>query len=134
MSGEWSIEIRQKQFDLAQLARLTVRELQSPPFTVKLRDGREVMVTPDPKRVGHYVVTGEHFEQDVRARLAEFTGAHPEKICVLQMIPVPGNVGPHFTEAGSMRHFSVGEPLETFAKVEVRRKKQPLDAPTTPAR
>ncbi len=125
--GQWSIKIDKKEFDLTTVAKLTVRGLQSPPFTVKLRDGREVLITPSPRRIGHYVVTGEYFEQDVRGALADFSGKDPGKVQVLGMIPVPGTVIPHFTEKDSMRHFSAGEPLETFAAVKVR------DKPMAPA-
>jgi hypothetical protein len=131
--GEWTVKIDKKEFDLSGMAKLTVRELQSPPFTVKLRDGREVVVTPAPKRIGHYVVTGEYFEQAVRDALADFSGKDPGKVHVLGMILVPGTVIPHLTEKGSMRHFSVGEPLETFAAVEVRDKPEaPALAPPSP--
>ena len=119
--GQWTIEINGKRIDLSKVAKLTVRELQAPPFTVKLRDGREVLITPDPKRVAHYVVTGKYFEENVRKALADYSANNPGNICVLSMIPVPGNVkGGHFTEEDGMRHFSVGEPLENFAKVEVK--------------
>ena len=124
VSGEWTIEIDKRKFDLATVANLTVRELQSPPFTVTLRDGREAVITPDATRIGQYVVTGEYFEQDVRDALADFSGKEPEKVHVLGMIPVPGTVVPHLTERDSMRHLSVGEPLETFAKVEIRDKQK----------
>ncbi len=121
--GEWTIQIKGKKIDLSHVAKLAVRELQAPPFTVKLRDGREVLITPDPKRIAHYVVTGRYFEEDVRKALAEYSAKDPGDIHVLSMIPVPGNVrGGHFTEAGTMTHFSVGEPLENFAKVEVKSK------------
>jgi hypothetical protein len=128
VAGEWRISIDKNDLDLTAVAKLTVRELQAPPFTVRLRDGREVLITPSPQEIGHYVVTGEYFEQDVRNELANFSGKDPGKVHVLAMILVPGTVIPHLTEKDTMRHFSVGEPLETFAKVEVR------DKPATTAR
>ncbi|MGO8749729.1 MAG: hypothetical protein ACLQNE_27555 [Thermoguttaceae bacterium] len=136
VSGEWTIEIDKKEFELNAVAKLTVRELQSLPFTVKLRDGREVVITPDPKRIGRYVVTGEYFERIVRDRLADFSGKDPGGINVLGMIPIPGTVIPHLTEKDSYRHFSLGEPLKSFAKVEVRdRPHAPaFDPPKPPAR
>jgi multidrug efflux pump subunit AcrB len=128
VSGQWTIRIDKNELDLTAVAKLTVRELQAPPFTVDLHDGREVVIMPIPERIGHYVVTGEYFEQDVRGALANFSEKDPGKIHVLGMILVPGTVVPHLTEENTMRHFSVGEPLETFAKVKVREK------PAVPAR
>jgi hypothetical protein len=120
LSGKWNVRIDGREFDLAALAALRVRAFQTPQFTVRLRDGRTVRITPDPARIRRYAVTGEYFEQDVRHALNAFSGEDPGKVQVLQMIPVPGAVIPHFTERGSMIHLSVGEPLSTFARVEVQ--------------
>ena len=54
----------------------------------------------------------------MRKALADFTGENPGEVIVLGMILVPGTVIPHLTEAGTMLHFSLGEPLKTFAAVE----------------
>lgn len=136
VSGKWTIRVEKTEYDLAALAKLTERDLRALPFTVKLADGREVVITPDPKRIGRYVVTGEYFEEDVRNALANSPGTDPAKVNVLGMIPVPGTVIPHLTEKDTMRHFSVGEPLETFAKVTLsdKPKRVERDAPTPPAR
>jgi len=123
VAGSWTVEIDGKSIDLARVAKLTVRELQSPPFTVKLQDGRDVLISPDPKRIAEYVVTGEYFEQDVRRALAHASVPDPAIIHVLQMIPVPGTVD-HVTEEGTGIHLSLGEPLKDFAKVEIQTKRR----------
>lgn len=119
VGGTWTVEIDDRRVNLADIAKLTERQLQSLPFTVTLRDGREVVVAPDPKAIGRYVVTGEYFEQDVREQLSADNVGDPAEHPVLAGIPIPGTVVPHATEAGTMRHISMGEPLKAFAKVEV---------------
>jgi hypothetical protein len=119
VAGNWTLEINGKNIDLDRVAKLTVRELQSPPFTVKLPDGRDVLITPDPKRIADYVVTGEYFEQDVRRALADATSPDPAIVYVLQMIPVPGTL-PRVTEVGTGTHLSLGGPLKDFAELEIQ--------------
>jgi hypothetical protein len=118
-NSEWTLDIKGKKIDLEDVAKLTVRELYAPPFTVTLRDGREVQITPDPKAIGNYVVTGEYFEEDVREALSTDNVRDPAEYHVMSGISVPGTVVPHATEPGTMRHISMGEPLKAFATVEV---------------
>jgi hypothetical protein len=119
VAGNWTLEINGKNIDLDRVAKLNVRELQAPPFTVKLPDGRDVLITPDPKRIADYVVTGEYSEQDVRRALADATSPDPAIVYVLQMIPVPGTL-PHVTEVGTGTHLSLGGPLKDFAELEIQ--------------
>ncbi|MCE5269063.1 MAG: WG repeat-containing protein [Planctomycetaceae bacterium] len=124
-SGDWTVEVNGINLNLADVAKITERDLVVRPFTVTLRDGREVVVTPDAKKVGRYLVTSEAFEEDVRARLSQPDVKDPAKIAVLSGIPVPGGRVPNFWKKDRV-HISVGEPLETFGKVEVRTK-TPVD-------
>lgn len=121
IEGEWKVDVDGRKLDLAALATLTVREVQAPAFSVKLRDGREMRITPDRKQVARYVVTGEYFEQDVRRALEKFSGPDAGKLYVLSGILVPGTL-PHLTELleEGGRHISLGEPLENFARLELR--------------
>lgn len=119
VEGKWSIEIDERKIDLATIAKLEVRELEAPAFTVHLSDGRKVLITPDPKKIGEYVVPGYYFEERVRKALAEFANSDPADVNVFSGICVPGTVVPHLTERETMRHLSLGEPLKNFATVEV---------------
>ena len=124
VTGQWTLEIEGKNIQLDRVARLTVREIQAPAFTVKLPDGRRVLITPDPKRIADYVVTGAYFEQDVRRALADAALADaalpdPSLVHVLQMIPVPG-VLPHVTDIATGTHLSLGEPLKDLAKLDIQ--------------
>jgi hypothetical protein len=47
----------------------------------------------------------------------------PARVLVLANIPVPGGKVPNFWKRDHV-HISVGEPLDTFAKVEVRARPQ----------
>jgi hypothetical protein len=123
-SGEakyWNVKLDGKIINLADVARITVRDLQLKPFTVRLPDEREVIVTPDAKKVGRYLIPGWAFEEDVRARLSNAAGADPAKVQVLVDIPVPGGKVPNYWRRDRI-HRSVGEPLDALAKVEVRGK------------
>jgi hypothetical protein len=121
--GAWRTKIEGKEIDLTEVAEITVRKLYAPPFTVDLPDGRRAVVTPNPARVGTYLVTGEHFESDVRAALAEFTGKDPAKACVLEGIPVPGGQIPNHWGPDHV-HISNGEPISLFATIEIRERKK----------
>jgi hypothetical protein len=120
-SGDWHVEIGGRKINLADVATVKERDLQVAPFSVMLPDGREVVVAPDAKSVGRYLITGEAFEEDVRSHLAHATVTDVIKLHVLQGIPVPGGKVPNVWGRDHV-HISVGEPLETFAKVEVRAK------------
>jgi hypothetical protein len=117
--GEWQAKIGGKTIDLTKVARLTVRKLHVPPFTVILADGRKVVITPNPARIEEYVISGEHFEQCVREALADPAVKEPAKVRVLSRIPVPGGNVPNQWGADHV-HISLGEPRERFARVEIR--------------
>jgi hypothetical protein len=119
VESKWVVEVGGHSIDLSDVAELAVREVKSRPFTVELKDGRTIFITPDPARVSRYVITGADFERMVRDTLSGFSGGSVAEYCVLSGVPVPGNVGPHMTERGSRRHISLGEPLKTFAKVAI---------------
>jgi hypothetical protein len=102
------------------------RPPQAPPFTAKLADGREALITPDPKKVARYGVTEEYFQQNVVAALGSPSVDDPAKVVVLGGLIVAGNV-PHATGPDKV-HRSLGEPLEHFARVEVRGKVGPQAA------
>ena len=106
VEGKWTVEIGGKSIKLQDVAQLVVRKVEARPFHVELKDGRTVSITPDPARVAHYVITGRDFEKMVRHALADFTGPDPAEWNVLSGIFIPGNVGPHLTERGTMRHIS----------------------------
>ncbi len=122
--GEWKAEIAGRKFNLADLATILERDLRIPPFVVALPDGREALITPDVKKVGRYLVTGEAFMDDVRARLANPFLDNPAAVDVLSGIPVPGGHVPNFWRPDHI-HISTGEPLDKFAKVEIRGKPGP---------
>lgn len=127
VSGIWTVKLGGKEVNLAEVATLAERDLQTPPFTTPLPDGREAFVSPDAKRVGRYLVTGEAFEEDVRCRLADPFVDDPAKVCVLVAIPVPGGHVPNHWGSDHI-HISNGEPLDTFAKVELRGRPGPQAA------
>jgi hypothetical protein len=120
--GEWRTTINGKEIDLVKVAELAVRPLEAPSFTVVLRDGRRVVVTPNPKRIGAYLITGEAFEKRVRADLAGGEVGDPAKVHVLEGIRVPGGAVPNVWGPDHV-HVSIGEPLEHLARVEVQGKK-----------
>jgi hypothetical protein len=118
----YTVKIGEKSHDLHELAHLTTRGIHSPPFVVTLRDGRTVTVTPDPKRIGQYAQTGEYFEQAVRAALADFSGDAPGKVKVMGDLTLPEpTAAPHVKDDKGV-YTSLGEPLETAAKVKVQAK------------
>jgi hypothetical protein len=117
-AGEWVTEVGGKKIDLSTVARLSVRKLHAPPFTVALPDGRKVVVTPRPDRIGAYLVTGEFFEGCVRSALAE-PNIDPARVHVLEGIRVPGGQVPNTWGPGHV-HISVGEPLSRFARVTIQ--------------
>jgi hypothetical protein len=123
-AGEWEVEMDGKKVNLAEVARLTVRDLVVKPFTVKLVDGREAVIVPDAKKIGRYMVTGEYFERDVRDHLLGPYLEDPAGALVLTDIPVPGGHVPNAWGANHV-HVSSGEPLREFAKVEIRGKPGP---------
>src|SRR5262249_34473020 len=94
--GEWRTEIAGKKIDLTKVARLSVRKLHAPPFTVVLPDGRKAIVTPKPKRIAAYLVTGEFFEENVREALAEPFVRDPAKAHVLSHIRGVGGDVPNY--------------------------------------
>jgi len=120
----WNVKIDGKTINLTNVATITVRNLDVKPFTVVLSDGREAIVTPDAKKVGRYLIPGWAFEEDVRARLSVASGTDPTNVHVLVDIPVPGGRVPNYWKRDRV-HRSIGEPLEAFAKVEVRGKPRP---------
>jgi hypothetical protein len=119
-NGDWQVEVGGKTIDLTRVARLTVRPIHAPPFTVVLPDGRKVVVTPNAQRIGAYLVTGEWFEKCVRAALKDESVKEPARVTVLDGIHVPGGQVPNHWGPDHV-HVSIGEPLERFATVEVRK-------------
>jgi hypothetical protein len=61
------VTIDGKKIKLADVAKVTVRNLVAKPFAVALPDGREAVIVPDAKKVGRYLVTGEYNLQRVSA-------------------------------------------------------------------
>jgi hypothetical protein len=116
---DWRAEIGGNNIDLTTIAWLTVRPIHTPPFTVVLPDGRKAVVTPNPKRIGEYLVTGQDFERSVRAALAEPFVMNPAKVCVLSGIRVPGGHVPNKWGPDHV-HISLGESLERFASVQIQ--------------
>jgi hypothetical protein len=125
-SGNWNVKIDGKRINLADVATITERDLEVKSFTVLLPDGREVLITPDAKKIGRYLIPGWAFEEDVRAVLSIVKDGDPAKVNVLADIPVPGGHVPNYWKDDRV-HRSTGEPLESFAKVEVKAK------PTNPS-
>lgn len=125
--GDWKVEIEGKRVDLTAVAKITVRNLVAKPFTVVLPDGREAVIVPDAKKVGRYLVTGDSFERDVRNQLQYPFHEDPLETCVLGGIPVPGGHVPNAWGPDHV-HISTGEPLKSFAKVEIRGKTGPQAA------
>jgi hypothetical protein len=119
-NGDWQVEVDGKTIDLTRVARLTVRPIHAPPFTVVLPDGRKVVVTPNAQRICAYLVTGEWFEECVRSALADSPVKEPAWVTVLSGIHVPGGQVPNKWGPDHV-HRSLGEPLERFATVEVRK-------------
>jgi hypothetical protein len=126
-SGDWRTEIGGKQIDLAKVARLTVRKIHAPPFTVMLPDGRQAVITPNPERIADYLVTGQDFEDSVRKALADPFVVEPGKVRVLSGIRVPGGHIPNYWGRDHV-HISLGEALNRFAKVKFRGRKGPQAA------
>jgi hypothetical protein len=82
------------------------------------------VIVPDAKKVGRYLVTSEHFERDVRSQLQDPFCDDPLETCVLADILVLGSHVPNVWGPDHV-HISMGEPLRTFAKVEIRGKPGP---------
>ena len=125
--GNWKVEIQGKKFDLTDVATLSVRDLVTKPFTVELLDGREAVIMPDARKVGRYLLTGDYFERDVKGRLQLPLCNDPAEARVLADFPVPGGHVPNAWGPDHV-HISIGEPLKTFAKVDIRGKPGPQAA------
>jgi hypothetical protein len=128
-SGKWIVDIDGKKVNLADVATITERDLVVEPFTVQLPDGREAHITPDAKKIGRYLITGEAFEENVRVHLSVTKETDPAKVNVLEDITVPGGEVPNYWKSDRV-HRSTGEPLESLAKVEVQAK--PANPSQTP--
>lgn len=117
--GNYVQELNGKKIDLATVTTsITVRDLQAPPFELTLPDGRRLTVTPKPKEIKKYLVTGEYFEWDVRGQISDPFAQDPTKKRVLQGIPVPGGQIPNAWGEDHV-HISIGEPLEKFAELKL---------------
>jgi hypothetical protein len=123
MGDNWTRKIGDTKVDLKAVAELKFRPLQAPPFTVKLLDGREAVITPRAAKVGLYLVTGEYFQQDVRSCLASPLVEDPAKAIVMSGLIVFGDL-PHSTGPDKI-HRSLGEPLREFARIEFRGQQGP---------
>lgn len=119
--GKWTVKIDDREIILATFAEITVRDIVVKPFIVTLLDGREALITPDARKVAEYLITGEAFEADVRRHLADplVDIGDVGQIVVLRHILVPGGQVPNVFDERHVHH-SLGEPLEKFAKVELR--------------
>jgi hypothetical protein len=127
----WKVEIQRKEMDLGRVAKIEVRKLKIPPFTVTLPDGRELLVTPVIAKIGGYRVTGEYFEESVRELLADLFLENPLKVRTLGGIANPGNSvpwqwGPSPGDPRGHVARSIGQPLNQLAKLELRGKTGPL--------
>ena len=69
--------------DLRTIANLKFRPLQAPPFTWKIIDGREAIITPNSEKIAASGVTGEFFQQNVFDHLASPLVGDPAKLIVL---------------------------------------------------
>jgi hypothetical protein len=92
-----------------------------------LPDGRKALITPNTIRVADYLVTGEFFEENVRAALVDPWNPDPDRIDVLRGIAVPGGQVPNYFGPDHV-HISIGEPLARFAKVKIQGQKGPQAA------
>jgi hypothetical protein len=124
---DWTVEIEGKKVNLADVAKLTVRDLVASPFAVELLDGRTAQIAPDVKQIERYWVSGEYFEFDVRQQLQSPFCQDPAERCVLAGVPVPGGQVPNAWGRDRV-HISIGEPLKIFAKVEIHGKPGPQAA------
>jgi hypothetical protein len=122
----------------ANLPEVSLRQIQARAFTVVLRDGREVVVTPIPWRISEYGVTIDGFKERVRAALDKVEGGDPAAVPVLGGIPVSevGRIPTKWENEGDPNgevnpgrpariRVSIGEPLDHFAVLEIRGQKKP---------
>lgn len=126
LGKNWKRKVNKVEVDVKEVAELKFRALHAPPFTVKLLDGREATITPNAKKVGMYMVTGEYFQHDVIGSLDNPFVADPAETVVVGGIVVFGDL-PHSTGPDKV-HRSLGEPLKEFACVEYRGKPGPQAA------
>jgi hypothetical protein len=96
---DWTKTIKDVKVDLKKVAELKIRPLQAPPFTVKLLDGREALITPIPKKISFYCVTGAYFQEDVVGVLDSPLVDNPVKATVMSGLIVFGDV-PHSYRSG----------------------------------
>ncbi len=120
LGDNWTRTIKNVKVDLKEIAEIKFRPLQAPVFTVKLLDGREAIITPFPKKISAYMVTGGYFQQEVIDCLDSPLVEDPAKTVVMRGLRVFGDL-PHSTGPDRI-HRSLGEPLEKFGRVEFRGK------------
>ena len=120
-------EFQGKRIALKLVADVSIRDVQAPPFSVALPDGRMLKLIPNPKAIAQYCVPGRYFEEDVRRTLDDLFLPDPLKVSVLAGIPVPGGQIPNAWGADHV-HISIGEPIAKFASVEITGEKGPQAA------